>query len=680
MPRNMLLIGMLFVYVIESGCSGSDNLRSEEKASGKKKASWSFDGGSDIRYDKETSSIFREWVYGLKKPITCVFSCKPNTDYQVFIGLSEAHWDKQGQRILDIETNGRIVATCDTFGEGKYTPHGLVISARSNRKGKLTVLIKANPQSPDVNPAVCGLMLFPAGAMLNVDEVVNGRGPEPLAILGTPEPLGELGTYFRKKEYTHEPLPVFSETRDKLPQPIFDEDPRYVECYWKTWELAFSRFRQPHPGSPLVSNYIDEAFNEALFLWDTAFMTMFCNYGHPYVFGIQSLDNFYCSQLEDGEIVREISEITGEPRYNYAKPGTPASLNHPILAWAEVESYLISGDKERLKMVYPPLVAYYYAYEKIKNLDSGFYLGSWASMDNSPRISGMLCSIDTTSEVVLSARNLAFIARELGLTEDAKKFENEADTLSRKVNDKLWDSQSGFYYDWSVKNARHDVKTIAGYWPLIARIASDEQAARLAAHLRDPKQFARLHMVPTTPADEPAFQPKGHYWRGGVWTPTNVMVIAGLEEYGYHDLAESIAKNHVDNVFKVYQETGTVWEFYQPDAVAVGYQPNHKTRPDFTGWTGNTPIKLFIEYKIGIRINAPKNKIHWHITSNQRVGVRRLWFGNRTADLVCEEADNTSTRRLTIDTPKGFSFEWQLGDHKGKQSIPSGRTTLTIGD
>jgi len=41
-------------------------------------------------------------------------------------------------------------------------------------------------------------------------------------------------------------------------------------------------------------------------------MTMFCNYGHAYVPGICSLDNFYCKQFEDGEICREIDRTTGK--------------------------------------------------------------------------------------------------------------------------------------------------------------------------------------------------------------------------------------------------------------------------------------------------------------------------------------------------------------------------------
>ena len=77
-----------------------------------------------------------------------------------------------------------------------------------------------------------------------------------------------------------------------------------MTMYWKAWEIGFGNFHEPHPGSGYVSQFIDAAFNQNIFLWDTCFMTMFCNVAHPLVPGIGSLDNFYAKQYEDGEICR----------------------------------------------------------------------------------------------------------------------------------------------------------------------------------------------------------------------------------------------------------------------------------------------------------------------------------------------------------------------------------------
>ena len=40
------------------------------------------------------------------------------------------------------------------------------------------------------------------------------------------------------------------------------------------------------------------------------------------------------------------------------------------------------------------------------------------------------------------------------------------------------------------------------------------------------------------------------------------MVITGLLQQGYRKLAYEIARNHYDNVLKVYKNTGTFWEYY----------------------------------------------------------------------------------------------------------------------
>jgi hypothetical protein len=242
------------------------------------------------------------------------------------------------------------------------------------------------------------------------------------------------GGYFSKKEYVPQPLPTLAETKARLPGPIFDDNPVYVAMYWKAWELAFRNFYEPQPGSGFVSQFIDAAFNQNIFLWDTCFLTMFCNYGHPSVPGIGSLDNFYAKQHETGEICREIDRTTGQDfaqwqntegrnlfsrwsRFDvtYVGRDTPQppprltldSLNHPILAWAEWESIRVTGDRSRLQMVYEPLVRYYRALQTYVRQGNGLYMTDWASMDNAPRNEYLAkggTAVDTSSQMVLRVR------------------------------------------------------------------------------------------------------------------------------------------------------------------------------------------------------------------------------------------------------------------------------------
>ncbi len=121
----------------------------------------------------------------------------------------------------------------------------------------------------------------------------------------------QQGVYFPKKGYEKKVVQKFDLLKDKLPNPIYDEDSNYINCYWKAWEIAFDNIYEPSAENGFVSQYIDAAFSDNIFLWDMSFITMFANYGTPYVPAICGLDNFYAKQHVSGEICREISRRDG---------------------------------------------------------------------------------------------------------------------------------------------------------------------------------------------------------------------------------------------------------------------------------------------------------------------------------------------------------------------------------
>ncbi len=506
------------------------------------------------------------------------------------------------------------------------------------------------------------------------------------------------GNYFKNVKYSPTPLPVFEETKAKLPSPIFDENPSYVRMYWKTWQLAFRNFHEPAPKSGFVSQFIDAAFNENIFLWDTCFLTMFCNYGHPLVPGIGSLDNFYAKQHDDGEICREINRTSGidfaewinrERRPLFSRRGefsvtyvdreipqpppllTLDALNHPILAWAEQESLRITGDRGRVKLVYEPLLRYYRALQKYIRQGNGLYMTDWASMDNSPRNPFLAkggTAVDTSSQMVLFAGQLAEFADLLGKKKEAAAFRAEAAELGRLINEEMWNPERKFYFDLTVDGKQAPAKTVAAYWTLLAGVASPEQADALAAELRNPASFGCRHRVPTTPADQEGFDSNGGYWRGAVWAPTNTMVVRGLEKYDMHKLAHEIAMEHLRFVGEVFENTGTIWENYAPDSA----KPGSPAKRDFVGWSGIGPILYFIEYGIGIKADALSNTIAWAITSPKRVGVERLRFGGKTVSLLCEEADKNGRRTLKASGDKPFLLIVQWGGKQTRIEVPAG--------
>ena len=518
------------------------------------------------------------------------------------------------------------------------------------------------------------------------------------------------GQYFVRKEYSPHPLPKFSDLRDQLPSPIYDEHPDWVRMYWKAWELAFNNFHEPASGSGFVSQFIDAAFNQNIFLWDTCFMTMFCNVAYPLVPGIGSLDNFYAKQHTDGEICREIGRATGvdyaewvnrEDKGLFSRwgwngaPNAPViyrgratpqppplltldALNHPIFAWAELESYRMTGDVERLNLVYEPLLHYYRALEKYLQQGNGLFMTDWASMDNSPRnpfLKNGGCGMDISCQMVLFARNLAEIARVLGKAGEARALEREAERVKKLINQRMWDDQRRFYFDLTQNDSHAPVKTIAAYWALLARIATLSQARALVAELQNPKTFARLHCPPTLAADEKDFDPAGGYWRGAVWAPTTTLVIRGLENYGYDSLAREIALNHLTNIGRVFLETGTIWENYAPDSA----KPGKPAKPDFVGWSGIGPILYLLEYGIGLKPNAPANELVWELRSSARQGCERFRFNGHVVSLTAAPAEE-DPRKMTISVKSDGAFKLRLA-HDGQSKriqVKRGEQTFVL--
>ncbi len=510
-------------------------------------------------------------------------------------------------------------------------------------------------------------------------------------------PLLAQANPFKSARYVPKPLPTFDATRNQLPAPIYDEAPLFVQTYWKAWELAFRNFHEPTAENGFVSQLIDASFSQNIFLWDTCFMTMFTNYAHPLVPGIGSLDNFYAKQHDDGEICREIDRKTGRDspywintsgRDLYSHDGnhwqgrefsvayigrdvpkpppvlTLDALNHPIAAWAELESYRLTGDRQRLEMVYGPLFKYHRALDKYLRQGNGLYVSDWAGMDNSPRnddIVGGGTAVDISAEMVLFSRQLAQMAELLGKPQDATALRREADQVAATINAKMWNPQRGFYFDLSVDGKQSSVKTVGAYWTLLAGVASEAQALALATELRNPATFGRHHRVPTLAADEKGFNPMGGYWRGSVWAPTTTMVIRGLQKYGQQALATEIAMEHLRVVSEVFAKTNTIWENYAPDASRQG----DEAKADFVGWSGVGPILYLIEFAIGIHADAPANTIVWDIQSSGRVGVENFRFGGKLVQLVAEAAtaDGKRVVKVSSDQPLTLQVRW-----KGKQT------------
>ena len=439
------------------------------------------------------------------------------------------------------------------------------------------------------------------------------------------------------------PLPEYDSIKDKIPQPFWENHKDTIDCYYKSWEIAFRNIRKPTLKNGFVSNYIDAAFNGDIFMWDSVFMLMFGKYGDR-VFKFQhTLDNFYAKQHKDGFICREIIEENGEDLFFRMDP---VSTGPNILAWCEWEYYKIFFNKERIRKIFPVLLAYHLWLKEYRTWPDGSYWTSgWGcGMDNSTRLQkqydvqyshGHQIWVDATIQQYLNINILEKMARICNRESDILILRDEKKMLYNIINNKLWDEETSFYYDCWKNNKLNGVKTVAAYWALLGEVVPENRAESFIGHLSNENEFKRLHRVPTLSADDKSYvSVGGGYWRGGVWAPTNYMILKGLEKYKKYDLAFEIAYNHIINITKVYNKTNTVWENYSPDTIDRGNQ----SRGDFVGWTGASTIAVLIENVLGISSDCENNELIWHINLTDEHGINLYPFGkDGVLNLKCDK-------------------------------------------
>jgi len=179
--------------------------------------------------------------------------------------------------------------------------------------------------------------------------------------------------------------PTFEQARRLLPEPFWDGHASAIDCTFKAWKLAFANLRRPETASGFVARFIDPAFNDCIFMWDSCFMTLFGRYGARAFPFIRTLDNFYAKQHPDGFICREIGRALGDDRFPRFDP---SSTGPNVMAWAEWEHYRNFRDRDRLARVFPVLRAYHQWLRAYRTWPDGSYwsTGWGCGMDNQPRL------------------------------------------------------------------------------------------------------------------------------------------------------------------------------------------------------------------------------------------------------------------------------------------------------
>ena len=436
---------------------------------------------------------------------------------------------------------------------------------------------------------------------------------------------------FRNAKPTLVAAPSFQQAKEILPVPYWKGNTQAIDMYWKAWEIAFKNIKNPAPKSGFIASYIDTAYNGNIFMWDSTFITMFARYGsRAYPFQ-QTLDNFYGKQHPDGFISREIWGETGRDCFHRYDP---TSTGPNLIPWSELEYFRQYGDLTRIHKIFPVLCGYYQWLKLNRTWQDGSYWTSgWGTgMDNQPRVSkeynqiyshGHMTWLDACLQQLMIAKILVDFGFYVERWQEIEDIEAETKSLKKYIKEKLWDPKTNFLYDRYANGSLGTLKSIGAYWALWTDILEPDEMKKFVAHLSDLETFARKHPIPSMPANHEKYQADGRYWQGGVWAPTNYMVISGLKHNNFNKLGFDLAVKHHQQVMQVFKDTGTFGEYYAPEATTPGLL----ARPDFIGWTGLVPISILFECIFGINANLQEQTIKWDVRLLEEHGIDRYPLG-----------------------------------------------------
>jgi alpha,alpha-trehalase len=189
----------------------------------------------------------------------------------------------------------------------------------------------------------------------------------------------------------------------------------------------------------------------------------------------------------------------------------------------------------------------------------------------------LLLSVEKTiAEACQVARN----------AEGAQRFEKIASQREAAIQKYCWNEVRGFYFDYDIAGKQQKgALTLAGVFPLFFKIATEEQAAKVAQLVKE--DFLRPGGVVTT------LETTGQQWDApNGWAPLQWITIIGLENYGHLDLAGEIATRWVKLNADVFRRTGKLMEKYNVVDTHLEAGGGEYPGQDGFGWTNGVLLAL----------------------------------------------------------------------------------------
>lgn len=226
--------------------------------------------------------------------------------------------------------------------------------------------------------------------------------------------------------------------------------------------------------------------------------------------------------------------------------------------------------------------------EEKRRMGGHFLANAEATCDFSSRFEDHcldFCQVDLNALLYEYEQYLGDVSGKLGW-KDASLWADRAAQRRERMNRYFWNDEKGFFLDYDFVNGRHSsVPALTGFNALAAGLASDEQAARMAANL---PLFEREHGIAYTPDHAGCRMFQWAY--PNVWPPMVYITVEGLRRYGYESDAQRIAGKYVRTAAALFEKTGRLWE--KTDAETGEVSGSEYAAAAMIGWTAGVFLAL----------------------------------------------------------------------------------------
>ncbi len=184
-------------------------------------------------------------------------------------------------------------------------------------------------------------------------------------------------------------------------------------------------------------------------------------------------------------------------------------------------------------------------------------------------------------------KDLEQISLWLGRAEDAKKWNQRAESRRQLISRYLWNQEQGLFFDYNFQTSQmSNYRYASTFYPLWAGLATPEQAKAVAANV---KIF-----------DQPGGLPMSTYDTGTQWDlpygwgNIEMLAIEGLRRYGYNADADRVSYEFLSMVAENFRRDGNIREKYNVVTrsseahVELGYEMNVVG----FGWTNAAFLEL----------------------------------------------------------------------------------------